>query len=449
MNDRRHSDGGRDAVVVVDSLLCFVINKRTRINDGELKHLIVNHFTELEIESAYDTLTKYYNFIVKNRRDVDAERNLNSSKIDSILQIFDLCEENEWRLPKFAAVDINNLPTADGVTSPTTATDRDLLGRILHELKIVKQMVENFGQEFRRDKCRTSYDADVISNRAVNLMENMQTSGDTPSPLTDDTRGAVNVTVASSPTPSSDDPSPTDSVGQRRTNVSGGRKRGNSRGISSIEDAVAKLKAIRDSDSVQPSATAPSGRDNDTSSSDHGEQEIDKDTVDNSDVGDYLQNPFNFFAGHRTKQNSFGIPSLCSTVAAPLPLPIPCGASTLFGVIPSTDLGNFLRPSYMDVLAPFVAPSTATAVNVDSSISALTPSKTSPRHRSSCSSLKSYPCVQKLPKQNRVNISHSSAVPSASNGNGVCKMEPTENSSGANSSLLNVAAGDNDSSERR
>lgn len=254
-----------DKIVIVDDLLCLINNKRKLVPDEQLKELILHNFTQDNIVQSKRLLSDQCDGALSNHycRQKHTNRDL-----EEIFTWFSTCDDAGIQLPTFATTHVNILPDS---------SSEWLLNRIVQDVHSLKKMVNELQQQQQVKNSRTSSTStDLIDSET-------QTEKETDSPA------SVNTARLSTGNDPSESPissglcsnyqiSPTAPAmlgkNQRGSGGGGAQKRKRStpnrssttsiNSPNSLEDAVAKLRALNrpnregnDSraDSDQPNST--------------------------------------------------------------------------------------------------------------------------------------------------------------------------------------------------
>ncbi|KRX19713.1 putative zinc finger protein [Trichinella nelsoni] len=212
----------------VESVLSFVLSRRDQIHESELKFLLRSYFRDSELEAAVELLCEHLlplaetNPTVKRSLVALASHQGSVSKLFAVLQLY---EQNNWLLPRPVA-----LPTTAEMQT-VGQDDSVLLCHILEELKMLKELVTGIVRRRQPTHAKT---------RATQTESQVWSDGASPSS------------------------EPEDSVQQCQhlpNQPISKRKRDSAKlvkSLGSIEDAVAKIKAIKFEAALDEPGSSPS-----------------------------------------------------------------------------------------------------------------------------------------------------------------------------------------------
>ncbi|KRZ56552.1 putative zinc finger protein [Trichinella nativa] len=212
----------------VESVLSFVLSRRDQIHESELKFLLRSYFRDSELEAAVELLCEHLlplaeaNPTVKRSLVALASHQGSVSKLFAVLQLY---EQNNWLLPRPVA-----LPTAAEMQT-VGQDDSVLLCHILEELKMLKELVTGIVRRRQPTHAKT---------RATQTESQVWSDGASPSSEPEDSAQQCQHL-------------PNQPISKRKRDSAKLVK-----SLGSIEDAVAKIKAIKFEAALDEPGSSPS-----------------------------------------------------------------------------------------------------------------------------------------------------------------------------------------------
>ncbi|KRZ83121.1 putative zinc finger protein [Trichinella sp. T8] len=212
----------------VESVLSFVLSRRDQIHESELKFLLRSYFRDSELEAAVELLCEHLlplaeaNPTVKRSLVALASHQGSVSKLFAVLQLY---EQNNWLLPRPVA-----LPTTAEMQT-VGQDDSVLLCHILEELKMLKELVTGIVRRRQPTHAKT---------RATQTESQVWSDGASPSSEPEDSAQQCQHL-------------PNQPISKRKRDSAKLVK-----SLGSIEDAVAKIKAIKFEAALDEPGSSPS-----------------------------------------------------------------------------------------------------------------------------------------------------------------------------------------------
>ncbi|KRZ26836.1 putative zinc finger protein [Trichinella pseudospiralis] len=212
----------------VESVLSFVLSRRDQIHESELKFLLRSYFRDSELEAAVELLCEHLlplaeaNPTVKRSLVALTSHQGSVSKLFAVLQLY---EQNNWLLPRPVA-----LPTTAEMQT-VGQDDSVLLCHILEELKMLKELVSGIVRRRQPTHAKT---------RATQTDSQLWSDGASPSSEPEDLAQQCQHL-------------PRQPLSKRKRDSAKLVK-----SLGSIEDAVAKIKAIKFEAAVDEPGSSPS-----------------------------------------------------------------------------------------------------------------------------------------------------------------------------------------------
>jgi len=100
-----------DNVIVINELLCFYINRMDILPRSILLRIVLDNFTDTDINQAKDVLHSHISITLKNRRIKRQGSERAKNNIDDISKVLDEIDPNH--IPIFVARDLGKLPNID------------------------------------------------------------------------------------------------------------------------------------------------------------------------------------------------------------------------------------------------------------------------------------------------------------------------------------------------